>query len=85
MIVEPVAGDYVLKLLHFSRAREVSEGAGSDVIVQPQQDSIEFEGMHTYVYNYNYTCNNALAVSLTLEQLQLIVLVRPFLQLHVVE
>ena len=42
MVVKPATELPVVKLLHFSRAREVGGGASS--VVQPHLDHMEFEG-----------------------------------------
>ena len=44
MVVKPATELPVVKLLHFSRAREVGGGASS--VVQPHLDHMEFEGIH---------------------------------------
>ena len=42
-VVKPESGEAVLKLLHFSRAQEVLEGAAT--VVPPLLDHMEFEGV----------------------------------------
>ena len=51
------SADPVLKLLHFSRAQDISTGEAT-VLQKSQQESIEFEGTYVplmYVYTHTHT------------------------------
>ena len=56
------SADPVLKLLHFSRAQDISTGEAT-VLQKSQQESIEFEGtyvplMYVYTHTHTHTCTH---------------------------